>query len=248
MADEQIDVAGPLRQPLATSSWEKSLNNSRYRTLRCIAALLGSGFIAGALAAEPPPPPLLALPIPALLAPPRAELPPNSMLPPVSREAKRNWAQVFMLFNPLGMRDLLNFIGHKIPARDGLSVDTVVEALIRRAKGHGFLLVNRYRMWKELQAITGEADPYKVEVISICDPTISRDWLDYAPEMALFVPPRIAVLEDRERRVWLLMLDWDMHWLDSSRVADFDPKLRAQGLERREMLEDIMRAAAMGAP
>ncbi|HRH81856.1 MAG TPA: hypothetical protein PLW81_12500 [Thiobacillaceae bacterium] len=28
--------------------------------------------------------------------------------------------------------------------------------------------------------------------------------------------------------------------------AAFDPKLRAQGIERREMLEDIMRAAANG--
>jgi hypothetical protein len=42
------------------------------------------------------------------------------------------------------------------------------------------------------------------------------------------------------------MLDWDMHWLDTIRGTAFDPKLRIQGIERREMLEDIMRAAANG--
>jgi len=64
--------------------------------------------------------------------------------------------------------------------------------------------------------------------------------------MALFVPPRIAVVEDRDRQIWLIMLDWDMHWLDTARGTAFDSKLRAQGLERREMLEDIMQAAADG--
>lgn len=175
-----------------------------------------------------------------------ATLPPNTVLPPMSREAKRQWAQLFMLFNPLSVRDLLNVMAHKMPAKPGLSVDAVVAALLARAEKQGFLLVNRYSMWKELEARTGASGTPKMEVISICDPLVSRDWLDYAPEMALFVPPRIAVLEDREGRIWLLMLDWDMHWLDTAGHAAFDPKLRAQGIQRREMLEDIMQAAANG--
>jgi uncharacterized protein (DUF302 family) len=190
----------------------------------------------------------VALPLPFLptqLGSPE-DLPPNTVLPVFPRETKQQWAQLFMLFNPLSVRDLLNVMAHKMPARPGLSVDQVVEALIARARKHGFLLVNRYQMWKELEAITGEKNTPKVEVVSICDPKVSRDWLDYAPEMALFVPPRIAVLEDRDNQVWLMMLDWDMHWLDTSSRAAFDPKLRAQGIERREMLEDIMRAAANG--
>lgn len=212
-----------------------------------IAVAVGCSLCTVALASNNAPP--LAFPFPAvpmLPAMPQAELPPNTMLPPVSRETKRMWAQLFMMFNPVSVRDLLNFMGHKIPAKTGLSVDDVVEALIGRAEKHGFLLVNRYQMWKELQERTGEADPYKVEVVSICDPQVSRDWMDYAPEMALFVPPRIAVVQDRTRQIWLIMLDWDMHWLDTARGTAFEPKLRAQGIERREMLEDIMRAAANG--
>jgi len=188
----------------------------------------------------------------ALLPPPPARLastagpPPNTMLPPVPRDAKRQWARLFMLFNPLSVRDLLNIMAHKVAVAPGRDIETVVETLIARAERHGFLLVDRYPMWRELQRLTGEADPYKVEVISLCDPRVSRDWMDYAPEMALFVPPRIAVVEDRERRLWLIMLDWDMRWIDTARHAGFDAELRADGLLRREMLEDILQAAANG--
>jgi len=39
-----------------------------------------------------------------------------------------------------------------------------------------------------------------LEVVSICDPQVSREWMDYASKNALFVPPRIAVVEDRNRQ------------------------------------------------
>lgn len=57
------------------------------------------------------------------------------------------------------MRDLLNVMAHKVPAKLGLSVDLVVEALIARAQKHDFLLVNRYQMWRELEAKTGATGP-----------------------------------------------------------------------------------------
>jgi uncharacterized protein (DUF302 family) len=211
-------------------------------------AVLGLGSPGLVFAHEAVPPGAIQLPFlpPQIRSQP--ELPPNTMLPPLSREAKRQWAQLFMLFSPLSVRDLMNVMSHKMPARPGLSADQVAAALIARAEKHGFLLVNRYQMWKELEARTGWTGTPRMEVISICDPLISRAWLDYAPEMALFVPPRIALVEDREGRIWLIMLDWDMHWLDTAGHTAFDPGLRAQGIERREMLEDIMRAAANGEP
>jgi hypothetical protein len=110
--------------------------------------------------------PVALFPLPPAAAP--RVLPPNTMLVPIPREAKRQVAQTFMMFSPLGVRDLLNVMAHKAPVRPGLSVDEVAAAVIARAEKHGFLLVNRYQMWKELQARTGGPEPYKVEVISIC--------------------------------------------------------------------------------
>jgi uncharacterized protein (DUF302 family) len=206
--------------------------------------------VAGATRAHDPQPGSLPLALPFLPGQARTQpnLPPNTMLPPLSREAKGQWARLFMLFSPLSVRDLLNVMAHKMPARPGLTVDQVAASLIARAARHGFMLVDRYPMWKALEARTGQSGTPKVEVISLCDPLVSRDWMDYAPEMALFVPPRIALVEDREGVIWLIMLDWDMAWLDSAGPGAFDAKLRAQGLERREMLEDILRAGAAGEP
>jgi uncharacterized protein (DUF302 family) len=209
--------------------------------------LLAAGTLlsGGAVVAQGLPYPVFpVVPLPAV--PMAAPLPPNTVLVPVPREQKRQLAQTLMMLNPMSVRDLLNIMAHKVPVRPGLDIDEVAAAIIARAEKHGFLLVNRYPMWKELQARTGAPAPYKVEVISICDPQVSRDWMDYAPEMALFVPPRIAIVEDRHRQLWLMMLDWDMRWIDTARNAGFDPGLRAQGLERREMLEDILRAGATG--
>lgn len=205
-------------------------------------ALCGTALAAPASAQDVQPP------LPPFLPPPvgSAALPPNTVLPPVPREDKRWWAQLMMRFNPLSMRDMLNLMADKVPVRPGLSVDQVVEALIARAERHGFTLVHRYRLWQDLEARTGASGTPKVEIISLCDPLVSRDWLDHAPEMVLFVPPRIAVLEDRDGRYWLMMLDWDMRWLDTAPQHRLDPGLRIQGLERREMLADILRAAANG--
>lgn len=128
-------------------------------------------------------PPHLRLPLP--FSATQAPQAPNTVLPPLPRESKRQWAQLFMLFNPVSVRDLLNVMAHKMPAKPGLDVDQVAEAVIARAERHGFLLVNRYRMWRELEARTGTTGTPKVEVISLCDPLISRAWLDYAPGLCV---------------------------------------------------------------
>lgn len=181
-----------------------------------------------------------------MLSPSQSEWPPNTVAVPMSRDTKRQMAQTLMMFNPLSVRDLINIMAYKQRVRNGLSIDEVVDSLVLRAKKHGFMLVNRFQMWREFPVKAGEEPPYKVEVISICDPPVSREWMDYAPEIALFVPPRIAVVEDRNRELWLMMMDWDMQWIDTARNAGMDPKLRAQGIQRRQWLEDIVRAAANG--
>jgi len=34
------------------------------------------------------------------------------------------------------------------------------------------------------------------------------------PESIVYLPCRIAVMEDAQKNVWLLTLDWDTAWLD----------------------------------
>ena len=189
----------------------------------------------------------LLLPLHLLFPSTKNAWPPNTVAAPMPRDTKRQMAQMFMMFNPLSVRDLINVMAYKQRVRNGLSIDEVVDSLVLRAQKHGFMLVKRFQMWRKFPVIEGEEAPYKVEVISICDPPVSREWMDYAPEMALHVPPRIAVVEDRNRELWLMMMmDWEMQWIEPARNARLDPKLLAQGIQCRGWLEDIVRAAANG--
>jgi hypothetical protein len=48
------------------------------------------------------------------------------------------------------------------------------------------------------------------------------------------------VIEDAERRISLIALGRDMYRIDTARHAGFAPRLLAQGIEHRAMLDDII--------
>jgi len=76
---------------------------------------------------------------------------------------------------------------------------------------------------------------------------VGRKILDYSPEFIAFPPCRIAVLEDSARRIWLVTLDWDVTWMDTSAHPDkIGEDLRKDAIRIREVMEDIMLAAARG--
>jgi uncharacterized protein (DUF302 family) len=65
--------------------------------------------------------------------------------------------------------------------------------------------------------------------------------------MVVFMPCRIAVMEDADRNIWVLMLDWDVTGLElAGRQAGMTPELRSAFLEIRQKMEDVMRSAAGG--
>jgi hypothetical protein len=62
------------------------------------------------------------------------------------------------------------------------------------------------------------------------------------------MPCRIAVMEDADRNIWVLMLDWDVTGLElAGRQAGMTPELRRAFLEIRQKMEDVMRSGASGA-
>ncbi len=63
----------------------------------------------------------------------------------------------------------------------------------------------------------------------------------------MFIPCKIAVMEDRDGKIWLVTLDWDVRWMDTAlnpnRISD---DLRQRAISIRERLEQMMEAAATG--
>jgi uncharacterized protein (DUF302 family) len=171
---------------------------------------------------------------------------PNTMMPQISLEARRNFMQAMGAWNPLSIREMMNLMVDKMPAKAGLTFDEVAETLKRRANDKNFKFVSHNPLSKDVTAITGKPTP-RVEIFSFCDAMVARKLLDYSLESVAFLPCRISIVEDADKKIWLVTQDWDLLWMDNSPNPDtFDDELRKEALRLRSAMYEMMKAAASG--
>lgn len=206
------------------------------RTLPLLLALL---FAAGGASAQAPE--KYAAPAPGI-----KPFTPNTMMDEITPEARKRAMQSSLGLSPFSLRDLVNLVTYKLPAKPGLAYDDVVASLKQRANKLNFKLVGVNSIYKDVEAITGKPTP-RVEVFNFCDALVAREVLDHSLEFIVFFPCRIAVVEDAQGKVWLVMLDWDVSWLDQAPNPNRLPDSLYQNARRiRQTLEEVMRAGANG--
>ena len=173
--------------------------------------------------------------------------PKNKVSPGVSREAKKNAFQTAMAMSPLSMRDMLGIMADKIPVEEGVSWDDAVEAMKLRANEINFKFVGSSPLWKQIEAETDEPSA-KVEMFRFCDATLARKILDVAPEFIIFLPCKIALLEDAEGKLWVMTMDWDVSWMDFTQNPNshLSKEIREDAKRIRDNLNYIMEGAATG--
>jgi uncharacterized protein (DUF302 family) len=177
----------------------------------------------------------------------RRDVPANTVSDSLSVEAKRNLFQSLMMFSPLSLRDMISIMADKMPVADNISFDDAVESMRLRANEINFKFVGHSPLWKDITAITGEETP-RVEIFNFCDAMVARKVLDHAPEFVVFIPCRIALLEDAAGKLWVMTLDWDVNWLNLAQNPNsvLDQELRAEAIRIREGMRYIMEGAATG--
>jgi uncharacterized protein (DUF302 family) len=170
----------------------------------------------------------------------------NTMLAPLSADAKMKFMQTLMAANPFSVRDMMNFMVAKKKALPGLSFDDVVESLNSKALDLNMRPTGRNTPYIVLREIFDPESP-RLEYFSFCDLITMRLILNYSLEFSAVLPCRIAVMEDAEGQIWLTTLDWDVRWFDTSpnpnRISD---DLRERAIRVRSNIEAIMEAAATG--
>lgn len=170
----------------------------------------------------------------------------NTMLEPISADAKMRFMQTIMATNPFSLRDMMNMLVAKKKALPGLTFDEVIESLQSKALDLNMRLTGHNTPYIILRDVFDPESP-RLEYLSFCDLITMRLILNYSLEMSAFLPCRIAVMEDGEGQIWLTTLDWDVRWLDTSpnpnRISD---DLRERAIRVRENIEAIMEAAATG--
>ncbi len=172
----------------------------------------------------------------------------NRIVPP---EEKRRYMQMAMPMMAnmmqLDAREAMNYMVVKYKAKPGLTFDDVVESLKLRANQLNFKNVGENLMWKDFRAVLNDNDAPRVEVFSFCDIAVGRELLKIIPESVVFLPCRIAIMEDAQKNIWVLTLDWDVTWLDyANKSMGITPELRKGAMEIREKMDNMMRAAANG--
>jgi len=123
----------------------------------------------------------------------------------------------------------------------------VLESMMLAANKMNFKYVGSNLMYKDFRAVLGDMDSPRIEVHSFCDIKVGRDLLKISPEFLVFLPCRIAVMEDADKNIWVMMLDWNMDWVGGYEgTMGITPELASGAKDIRDKMELIMQAAANG--
>ncbi len=176
---------------------------------------------------------------------------PYTMRQTIPPEAKRQMMQLMMPIMTnvmrMSMPDAMAWMSHKYKAKPGLSFDDVLESMNLRANKLNFKYVGSNLMWKDFKAVLNDQDAPRIEVHSYCDIKVGRDLLKISPEFLVFLPCRIGVMEDANKDIWVMMLDWNLDWVKGYEGAmGVSPELAQGALDIRDKMDEIMRAGANG--
>lgn len=169
----------------------------------------------------------------------------------LSPEERQRWREAALpttaQMMKMDARAAMNYYALKRKARPGLSFDAVVQSMALRANRLNLKQVGHNRMSADFRAVLGDGSTPRIEIFSFCDIAVARDLLRIIPEMAVFLPCRIVIMEDADRAIWIMTLDWDMTWLTvAGENMDITPELREGALDVRNKLNSVMEAAAQG--
>lgn len=173
---------------------------------------------------------------------------PNTVTEGVSEDAKRAFYRSMMMASPLSMRDMIGIMAKKKLVDEVVTFDDAIEAMKLRANEVNFKLVGHNPLWLDVRAITGDENTPRMEIFQFCDAMVGRKILDIVPEFAVFLPCRIALLEDADRRIWVMTLDWDVGWMDFVQNPNsvLEVGLRTEAKRIRDAIHYIMEGAVTG--
>jgi uncharacterized protein (DUF302 family) len=147
----------------------------------------------------------------------------------------------------MSMADSMNYFARKYKVKPGLTFEDVKESLFLRANQLNVKYVGENLMWKDFHAVLNDKDAPRIEVYSWCDIAVARELLKISPEFIVFLPCRIVIMEDANKDIWLLMLDWSLDWVKGfEKQLGLTPELVKGAIDLNQRMDEMMRAAANG--
>lgn len=128
----------------------------------------------------------------------------------------------------------------KMPLAEGVSVDDAIQFLQSKAAELNMKIVAHQPVSKELEARGIDSGP--MHIFQFCNPEDAFKMVQHNALFAAYMPCRIALVEDSEGKVWLMMLDLDI-LIDNTPLT---PELKEMAVRINENLMEIMEAGATG--
>ena len=130
----------------------------------------------------------------------------------------------------------------KVPVAEGMTADEVEETMKFVANEHNFKNVGEMPLYKEVEAMSGEAYRY-VKIFMFCNALTAARMLDYNDAFSSYLPCRITLIEDKEGKLWLYTLNMD-GMIYGGRPLPAELKEEAENV--KEIILDIMNRGATG--
>ena len=128
----------------------------------------------------------------------------------------------------------------KMPLEDGVSIDDAVQSMKLRANILNIKLVAELPLSKQLKAM-GQKSGF-IGIYQFCDPLTAKKMVEYDINFAAYLPCRISVVEDKNGKAWLVMMNMET-LLNNPKL---DKNLRAEAEKVWKILTEIMKAGAAG--
>lgn len=128
----------------------------------------------------------------------------------------------------------------KMPLADEVSFEDAIASMKLRANTLNMKLVAELPLSKQIQAMGKKAR--RMDIYQFCDPLTAQRMVEANINFAAYLPCRIALVEDKKGKGWLVMMNLDM----MIQGATLDKELTKKATKVRDVLMDIMKAGANG--
>ncbi|MCB1735352.1 MAG: DUF302 domain-containing protein [Gammaproteobacteria bacterium] len=126
------------------------------------------------------------------------------------------------------------------PIADGVSMNDAIESMKLRANNLNMMFVAHQPLSRQIMAMG--FDSRRIEIFQFCDPLVAKQMVEEDMLFAAYMPCRIALVEDKDGRGWLVQMDLDYF----TRVAKLTPESQRLAHEVRDKLAEIVEAGING--
>jgi uncharacterized protein (DUF302 family) len=132
---------------------------------------------------------------------------------------------------------------YKVAVDRGVSMNEAAESMRLRANALNLQLVAELPLSKQVEAVTGKPQR-TITIFQFCDAVTAKELIDLNVDFAVFMPCRIALIEDASGQGWLVMMDVNVDAIAKEKRVPQALKDRINAV--RKSLLEIMQAGAKG--